>query len=219
MTGDALRLADVESVHDLATFVGRARRLDPDGAVRLQCSGSVLAAWVCVLPGQGLSRTGLVLGLRTMPLERRQDLDVTVPLGGMTDRFARRVATGDVGTTVPVPPTTVAPAWAVVSPPRGGWTAAGDVSWAALERAARAGVTAVAEATPEGAGAHAVAELRHRVWQLPVPSLTGAAGPVPSGMAFAAEGLGFGRAGASATVWRSGPWTRLTLPAGHVLSR
>ena len=51
-----LTLPDGESIVDLATFVGRARTLDADGAIRLQAVGEVLAAWVCVLPGQGILR-------------------------------------------------------------------------------------------------------------------------------------------------------------------
>ncbi|MBA2694930.1 MAG: hypothetical protein H0U62_03590, partial [Actinobacteria bacterium] len=51
---DVLRFADVESLQDLSTYVARARHLDADGAIRLQAAGSVLAAWVRVLPGQGM---------------------------------------------------------------------------------------------------------------------------------------------------------------------
>lgn len=214
-----LRLADAESVQDLGTYVARARRLDPEGAMRLQATGRVLAAWVCVLPGQGLMRSGLVLGLRTLPLAGEHDLDATVPLAALADRFARRAATGDVGTEVAVPPMTVAPAWAGVSPPRAGWQQVGAVAWPVLERAAQEGIAAVAAGVPDGAGAHAVEELRRRVWGRPAGA-TGTAAEVPAGAAFAAHGLGFGPAAAgAAVVLRSGPWWRLTLPTGHVLTR
>lgn len=215
-----LTLPDGESIVDLATFVGRARTLDADGAIRLQAVGEVLAAWVCVLPGQGILRSGLVLGLRTMRLAGEHHLDVTVPLGSLTDRFARRASTGDPGTALPVPPGEVAPPWAAVSPPRSGWEPVGKASVAALEQAAREGIAEVAQGAPEGSGAAAVAALRHRVWSRPVDE-DGTAGSVPSGTALAIHALGFatGAAGGTATVHRAGPWLRLSLPAGYVLAR
>ena len=212
--GHVLRFADGETVADLATYAARALTLDADGAVRLQAPGRVLAAWVCVLPGQGLTRAGTVLGLRTMPLADEHDLDVTVPLRGLTDRFARRSATGDAGTELDVPPTTVSPSWAALTPPRGGWEAAGQVPVADLLGAAREGIAEVAQGTPDGAGAAAVASLRARVWGREL-----AAG-VPAGAGLAVTSLGFARdRGGAATVHRSGPWTRVSLPGGHVLCR
>ena len=211
-----LTFPDGESVVDLATFVGRARTLDPEGAVRLQAVGEVLAVWVCVLPGQGILRTGLVLGLRTMRLAGEHQLDVTVPLGALTDRFARRASTGDPGTALPVPPGEVAPPWAAVSPPRGGWEPAGTIPVATLRQAAQDGIAEVAQGAPEGSGAAAVEALRHRVWGRPVGL------GVPAGTALAVHALGFapsGRSGDAATVHRAGPWVRRSLPAGHVLAR
>ena len=64
----SLRLVDEESAADLATYLARARRVDEGGFVRLQAVGPVLAAWTCVLPGRGLTNSGLVLGLRTFAL-------------------------------------------------------------------------------------------------------------------------------------------------------
>lgn len=211
---DVLRFADGESMRDLATYVGRALTLDDDGAVRLQAMGRVLAAWVCVLPGQGLARSGTVLGLRTMPLVDDHDLDLTVPLRGLSDRFARRSATGDTGTHLPVPPTVLAPPWVALTPPRGGWDPVGQVLVGELLAAARGGVAEVAEGAPDGAGAAAVAALRARVWGRElVPG-------VPAGVGLAVVSLGFVQdPGSTATVHRSGPWTRVSLPAGHVLCR
>lgn len=222
MSLDSLPLADVESLQDLATFVGRARRLDADGAVRLQAVGGVLAAWVCVLPGQGLLGQGLVLGLRTMPLDPGAgplEVDTTVPLAAVADRLARRAATGDVGTALPVPPTTVSPPWTALSPPRSGWELVGEVPVAALRRAAAEGVEEVGRGTPPGAGAQAVATLRHRVWSAPVGEDSGpAARRLPAGAGFAADALGF-LGERDGVVHRAGPWARLTLPAGYVLTR
>ena len=206
---------DGESLADLGTLVARARRLEDDGAMRLQAVGPVLAAWVCVVPGQGLTRTGLVLALRTMPLAGEHRLDFTVPLAALSDRFARRAATGDAGTSLPVPPTTVAPAWAAVSAPRSGWAPVGEVGVDELLAAAEAGIAEVAHGAPEGSGAAAVAALRARVWAREV------GGGAPAGAGLAAKVLGFARPGGGqrAQVLRAGPWVRVTLPGGHVLAR
>lgn len=210
-----LTFPDGESLLDLSTFVGRARGYDAGGAVRLQAVGQVLAAWVCVLPGRDLVGSGTVLGLRTMPLAGEHDLDATVPLDGLADRFARRGATGDTSTVLTVPPTTVSPPWGGVSPPRGGWVPVGSIGSAALLQAARTGVAEVAEGTPGSAGAPAVAALRARVWGRLLEH------DVPAGAGLAALALGFAREDQPrvATVHRSGPWTRVSLSAGHVVCR
>lgn len=212
---DTLTFADVESLVDLSTYVGRARAHDADGAVRLQAVGRVLAAWVCILPGRGLLGSGTVLGLRTMPLEGEHRLDTTVPLAALADRFARRGTTGDTGTLLPVPPTTVSPPWGGVTPPRGGWEPVGEIGSDALLAAAREGIAEVAQGAPATAGAPAVAALRARVWGRTLEH------GVPAGAGLAVLALGFAREGSglTATVHRSGSWTRVSLPAGHVVCR
>lgn len=238
---------DVESLQDLATFVRRARAIDDDGAIRLQSTGTALAAWVCVLPGRGVLGEGVVLGMRAMPLASSQTggptggesdhprFDTTYALAGLADRFARRDSTGDCGTSLPLPPNPTMVAWAALSPARSGWEAGGSVSAETLQAAARQGISDVAQGTPDVAGAAAVTALRARVWSVPVavdgessgPNASalaehdsaGAARSLTAGSAFAAYSLGFLRPGERATVHRAGPWTRLTLAAGHVLSR
>lgn len=214
----SLSFPDAESVADLATFVARARTLDQDGAARLQAVGRVLAVWVGVLPGEGLLRSGVVLGLRTMRLDEPLDLDVTVPLAALTDRFARRAATGEVGTRLPVPPAEVAPPWAAVSPPRGGWEPVGVLAAGEVDAAARAGIAEVAQGAPEGSGSAAVAALRRRVWARPVGE-QGVAAEVPSGSALAVHALGFAARDAELAVHRAGGWLRVSSPLGHVLTR
>lgn len=210
-----LTFADGESLLDLSTYVARARAYDAAGAIRLQAVGQVLAAWVDVLPGRDLLGSGTVLGLRTMPLEGEHDLDVTVLLGALTDRFARRGATADTSTVLAVPPTTVSPPWGGVTPPRGGWAPRGTIPSTELLEAAREGIAKVAQGTPASAGAPAVAALRARVWGRSL------AHDVPAGAGLAARVLGFAREDqpVPATVHGSGPWTRVSLPAGHILCR
>lgn len=211
-----ITFAEVETLQDLGTYVARARTVDADGAIRLQAQGTVLAAWVQVLPGQGMLGAGLVLGLRVMELSQGHHLDVTVPLAAISDRLARRQGNGDVGATLPVPPMTVSPAWAAISPPRSGWEPVGEVTGETLMTAARDGIEAVAQGTPDGAGSAAVATLRQRIWGQKLSDDTGAP---PAGVAFAAYALGFAVPEERSTVLSSGPWTRLRLHNGDVLAR
>ncbi|MFW5471043.1 hypothetical protein ACOCJ4_13480 [Knoellia sp. CPCC 206435] len=206
-----LVLTDHDSLLDLGRYAARARALDADGAVRLQAVGSVLAAWVGVLPGTGLLGTGTTLGLRTSALAEPAELDVLVPLGAVTDRVAHE---GEPAV-LPVPPMRVNAAWAAVSPPRGGWEPQPSIAPETLQRTAAEGIAEVTDGAPEGSGAAAVAALRAQVWRRPVDGSPHA----PAALAFAAYALGFLSPGVEATVATSGPWTRLTTPVGHALTR
>jgi hypothetical protein len=204
---DVLRLTDAAALSDLGRYAARARSLDDAGAIRLQATGSVLAAWVGVLPGRGILGEGTVLGLRTFALAEPTECDLVVPLGAVTDRTARPTGTGDL----PVPPTRAIAMWSAVTPPRGGWTPGGAVAADDLALAARAGLEEVSAAVRErGAAAGLV---RDRVWAREVT------GGLRAGGAFAAYSLGFLRPGSPVTVLRSGPWTRLTAVGGHVVMR
>jgi hypothetical protein len=208
-----LVLEDQQGYADLRTFMTRARSLDEDGAVRLQAEGTVLAAYVGVLPGRGLLGDGAVVGLRTMRLARPVSVDATVALGAVADRLARDVTEG-----FDVPPLGRPAAWAAVTPPRGGWEPVGSLPSAVLVETARAGIAEVAQGAPSGAGGHAVTDLRQRVWG----RLTETVPPVPAGAAFAAYVLGFldpADQEARCHVVAHGRWTRLSSPRGHVLVR
>jgi hypothetical protein len=206
-----LHLADAEVLADLATLVGRARAADEDGAVRLSAHGTTLAAYVGVLPGRGLMAQGAVVGLRTMPLARPSDVDVTVALAAVADRLARP----STGAALALPPVTVSAAWAAMAPPRSGWERVGSVPAEEVWEAAREGIAAVAEGTPGAAGGHAVAALRERVWAEPTTTVP----PFARGGAFAAYALGFAPAGSRVEVLAHGRWTRLSAAGGHVLVR
>lgn len=224
---DVLRLGDPASLVDLGRYATRARGLDADGAVRLQASGEVLAAWVGVLPGSGILAEGTVLGLRTFALAEAAELDAVVPLGAVVDRTSRASA---VGTELAVPPTRALASWAALTPPRGPWEPLGDLPADLLAQAARDGLAEVSDAVRErGAAAGFV---RDRVWGRdvreasgPHPDLLAAEGVVPAGVpvraggAFAAYALGFLEPGSRVQVLRSNRWTRLTAPGGHVLMR
>lgn len=217
---EVLRLVDTAALADLGRYATRARALDADGAMRLQATGAVLAAWVGVLPGSGILAEGTVLGLRTFALAEPVELDAVVPLGAVTDRTAHH----DGGTDLPVPPTRALAAWAAVTPPRGPWEPAGSVPGDLLARVARDGLVEVTDAVRQrGAAAGFV---RDRVWARDVQDDPGPGADAPSGGAgvraggaFAAYALGFLAPGEPVRVFRSNRWTRLTAPGGHVLMR
>jgi hypothetical protein len=197
---------------DFATFVGRARQASTDGALRIQRFGPTLVLTVAVLPSAGVLAEGAVLGLRIMPVEDGEALDVTVPIAAVSDRLARPATSG---TAFPMPPTTLNPTWSGISPPRGGWEPVGEVASADLDRVALAGIEEITRAVPEPLGNLAVQAVRREVWARSTDTVP----PVRSGMAFAAHVLGFTHPGEQASVTMHGVWTRLSLTRGHVLTR
>jgi hypothetical protein len=226
-----LLLPDLASLSDLKTFVGRARQIEDGGAVRMLAQGPVLAMYASALHGGG---GPTILALRVLSLAEPADLDVTVPLSALTDRFARidRLLAGarptpkSVGRPIelPIPPTTATNAsWAGIAPPRTGWNLEAMVPLALLRSAARSGIDEVAAGVPTHSGSAAVSRLRGLIWGRP---LLGPEGPaVPAGVAFAAETFGFlGPATAdpaedAPTLHSAGRWWRLSTARGHVLAR
>jgi hypothetical protein len=204
-----LRFGDPDTLQDLGTYVARARSLDVDGAIRLQCRGMALATYVDVLPGQGPVMTGAIIGLRVMALAEPADLDVTVSLASVSERLARGRTS-----TFSIPPTTVRVAWAAMAPPRSGWEVVGDLTVEDLRTIATQGIAEITGGAPPGSGAHDVAALRQRVWTRNSQTTP----PILSGAAFAAYALGF-LTQQSARVFAHGRWTRLSTATGHVLVR
>lgn len=206
-----LLFADLASLDDLRTYAARARRLDPEAAVRLLAAGPVLAAYVGVLPGRGVTGSGATLGLRVFGLAEPAEVDVTVPAAAILDRLAREGS--DPGEArLPIPPMSVFVPWAGITPPRSGWEPYAAFPGADVIAAAEAGIAEVGVA---GTGLAAqVKALRSRVWAQPLGS-----SPAPAGLAFAAYGLGFVHPQESVTLLRAGRWWRLTAPGGHALAR
>jgi hypothetical protein len=206
----SLRFTDPRDLADLRTFATRAKAVD-DGAIRLQASGSVLAAYVCVLRPRLLGEsTPTILGLRTIGLAEPSTVDVTVALSAVLDRLARA---GEADVELPVPPSTVAESWTGVGAPRTGWERVGPLQDSELRRAAEAGITEVAGIVPAQPGALIVNNARAAVWGRALDS-TG----LPAGAAFAALTLGF-LADGEQVLHRAGRWFRLSSSRGHVLVR
>lgn len=210
----SLLLTDDGTLADLATYLGRAQRVDPGGATRLVARADLLAAYVSPVHGGG---GPTVVGLRVLPHAGPGDVDATVPLAALGDRFARMAPSGS-GTVVELqlPPLAASDAtWAGVSPPRSGWEVVGAVPRDLLLTAARQGVADVAAGAPDGAGAAAVARLRALVWGRDLAGLE----RVPAGAAYAADALGFLGVDEPVVLYAVGAWRRLTTSRGHVLAR
>ncbi|MFD0996185.1 hypothetical protein HNR16_002112 [Pseudoclavibacter chungangensis] len=221
-----IRFDDARDLADLATFLGRAARVE-EGAVRLQAAGEALAVWVPVLrPQTILDDSPVVIGLRVMrasvdgaPDTDAPDgqIDVTVPVRAVLDRLAR---VGDEARTILVPPDRVREAWAAVSPPRGGWRRIAEVDSTELARVAETGIDDVAKAVPSELGTALVERVRTETWTRPLPGtgLDDDDAPV-AGVAFAAHALGFLVEPEPVALSASAGWLRLSLRRGHVLSR
>lgn len=200
-----LRLADADSAHDALTFAGRAAQAGAEG-VRLQGAGGVLAMTAAALAPQGLlDRTPTVLAMRVLGADPELQCDLVVAELAATDEPAA----------LALPDTAIAPAWAGVAPPRGGWERRGEIAAATLASRAQWGIAAVAERLPQNPGEDAVRAVRGAVWGTPDEELLG----LPLGVAFAAFAFGFIGGEETARVMTSGRWTRVTLRRGHVLAR
>ncbi|MDI3330624.1 MAG: hypothetical protein QJR09_07795 [Micrococcus sp.] len=216
-----LVLEDLDAVTDLERYATRARTM-ADTGMRLQVAGTVLAAWVSVLQPRGLGdRVPVALGLRTFRLDRAgaDGWDEVYPLTSVLERLARMASTAR--TTLSLPPVTEDAPWTAVTPPRSGWSPVATVADDELQQVAQDGIRELGAALPQDPGASMVAQARAAVWGrlLGGTSVEAGDGFLPAGAAFAAHGLGFLTPGGTTAVHTSGPWVRLSSPAGFVLCR
>ncbi|GGA76102.1 hypothetical protein GCM10011490_28620 [Pseudoclavibacter endophyticus] len=224
-----LRLPNDRARDDLATYLGRAARIE-GGAVRLQAvtgaGGDAVAVWVPVLrPQTILDDSPIVLGMRAIgaviespePVDLRDgSFDAAVPLRGMLDRLASDREQHRLE--LPLPVERPLESWAAVSPPRGQWERLGAIAGAELAAAADRGIADVARAVPGNLGTLLVERARTEVWTAPL-DVPGASGHgLVAGAAFAAHALGF-ITDAPAVLSRSGVWLRVSTTAGHVLTK
>lgn len=203
-----LLFPDPPTAADALTFAQRAVRLG-DGAVRLRATSGTLALTAAPLAPDGLlDATPTVLGMRLMSVDPELECDFVVEAAALS-------RASDDPRALVLPETALTAPWAGISPPRTGWEPVGHLAAATLAARAQWGIAAVAEAVPNSAGAEVVRAVRADVWGRPDHDLDG----LPLGVAFAAFALGFIAGEESATVRRLGPWTRVTLARGHVLTR
>lgn len=213
-----LLLPDRATAQDLATFLARAARLDPGGAVRLQAGGGVLAVSAAVVHPQGLlDRSPTVLGLRSLALVEGA-ADAVVAIAELAASLQMAIGAGDAPAeaaapvALPVPEPVRSVVWAAITPPRAGWQRMAPLEPAPLAAAARAGIEEVAAAVPGALGADLVHRVRREVWGRALPGHD----HIPAGAAFALESLGF--LGHDAVQqFAAGAWLRFSTSRGHVL--
>ena len=204
---ERLRFADAHSRDDALTFAARAARL-AEPSVRLRAGNGVLSMTAAPLVPRDLTDpTPTVLALRTLAVDPELECDLTVD--------AALLQPASEATDITLPETAVRAAWAGISPPRGGWAPAGEIDAAGLAARAHDGMARVASALPADAGEEVVHRVRAGVWGEPV----GEWGDLPLGVAFGAVALGFISGAETARVLTAGPWSRVSLLRGHVLTR
>lgn len=210
-------LADEHTAVDLQAYLARAKRLDPDGLVRLRAFGDVLAAYVAPIYSGNLMDSGpTVLGLRTCELAAPAELDVLVPIGAVQERLSRLLAEGEETTDFKIQllETQRAP-WAGISPPRQGWEQIGTINETVLTQIARDGIEEVASSLPESVGGPIAARIRGQIWGRGIDLES----KVPTGAAFAAAGLGFLTENEEVGLYQTEGWIRLSSEHGHVLAK
>ncbi|WP_166998572.1 hypothetical protein [Paramicrobacterium fandaimingii] len=210
---ETFTLSDFDAVSDLGTFVGRAKRVDPD-AVRFLASGGVLAVYAPVLYARGiLDQSATILGLRTFAENSGVTFDRTVNPDSVSERIARLAGTGSAQ--LSMPPSEVQAPWTGIAPPRSGWAEIASIHVDVLSSVARDGAQRIAADLPRDAGDPVVQRIRSSVWSGDIPQVP----ELPAGAAFAADSLGFVAEPENARVLQSGNWLRLSLRRGHVLVR
>lgn len=209
-------LADEQTAADLQAYLARAKRLDPDGLVRLRAFGDVLAAYVAPIFAGNLMDSGpTVLGLRTCELAEPAEVDALVPIGAVQERLVRLLGEADTKEfKIQLIETQRAP-WAGISPPRQGWEQIGTINEVRLTQIARDGIAEVAASLPESVGGPIAARIRGEIWGRGIDLES----KVPTGAAFAAAGLGFLTENEEVGLYQAEGWIRLSSEHGHVLAK
>ncbi|MFM6977427.1 MAG: hypothetical protein ACKOWR_01730 [Micrococcales bacterium] len=209
-------LIDKQSALDLQAYLNRAKRLDPEGLVRLRAFGNVLAAYVApIFSGSFMDNGPTVLGLRTIELAQDAEVDVLVQIGSVLERLAKVLDSGAQVFTIEVPPVTMRAAWAGISAPRSGWSQTGTINETVLTQIARDGIAEVADTLPASVGGPIAARIRGEIWGRGIKEDV----TIPTGAAFVAAGLGFMTENEEVGIFHADNWVRLSTDFGHVLSR
>lgn len=209
-------LIDEQSARDLQSYLARAKRLDPDGLVKLTAFGNVLAAYVAPIFAVGLmDESPTIIGLRTTELASPAEIDTMVPIQAVLDRLARLFDSGATKFIVEVPPSSARAAWAGIVAPRSGWVQGDSIAEYELTEIARAGIKEVQDTLPTAVGGPIAARIRGEIWGRGITSHT----RIPTGAAFVLAGLGFMTENEFVEVYEADRWVRLSTDFGHVLAR
>lgn len=208
-----LLFQDRADLSDLTAFLTRAKKLDPEGAVKLRSHGNLLAVYVSpIFSGSLIGDGPTVLGLRTMRLAADLELDGTFEISAVLERLAN-LAIGDLA--LSIPPSQLRVAWSGVTPPRDGWLEIAELDQSTITGWAKDGIAEVAKALPDSVGSSIANKVRLQIWGKAVDAELS----LPGAAAFAMAGLGFMQPEERIRVFRANNWLRLSSEHGHVLSR
>ena len=170
--------------------------------------GGVAVVTVPVTASAGIMDLGsTILGIRVVRLVESADFDAVSPIAATVEAL-------QAGADLEIPNAGALPAWASVSPPRGGWEPVGAAGADVVRAAAATTQKEVARLLPESPGEALIRRIRREVWSDPVHALP----QLTRGAAVALDGLGFlGDDDVRVTV--AGPWVRASTRLGDVLEK
>ncbi len=208
-----LTFLDRADLSDLSAFLTRAKKLDPEGAVKLKSFGDLLGIYVSpIFSGSLLGDGPTVLGLRTIMLSEALEIDATFAIAAVLERIAN-LGLHDLQLSLPT--SQVRTPWSGVTPPRDGWLEISSLEQEQLSVWAKSGIKEVTEALPEAVGASIASKVRLQIWGKAVDEEL----RLPGAAAFAISGLGFMQPGEMVRVYEAGNWLRLSTSHGHVLTK
>lgn len=209
-------LVDEQSARDLQSYLTRAKRLDPEGLVKISAFGKLLAMYVAPIFAVGLmDESPTIIGLRTSELAEDAEIETMVPIQAILDRLARLFDSGATAFVVEVPPSSQRAAWAGIAAPRSGWVETDSIKEQELTEIARAGIKEAQDTLPTSVGGPIAARIRGEIWGRGITAHT----RVPTGAAFVLAGLGFMTEGETVSIYETDRWVRLSTDFGHVLAR
>ena len=191
---------------DLVLLLDRAAAFG-DGTVRLLADGHVALLTTPMTATAGLLEIGpTVLIARAARMREAARFDGVVALPALRDALRD-------GADIEVPDALGRPAWAAVSPPRGGWAHTGDVDATVVRELASQAAADVEAALPASPGEPVRRRAERAVWGRSVdPSgLTAGQAAALVAMRFIGD--------APVRVTESGGWMRAAGRAGEVLAR
>ncbi|MDR7234448.1 hypothetical protein [Agrococcus sp. BE272] len=202
----AILSLDERARADLVLLLDRAAVFG-DGTVRLAADGDVALLTTPMTASSGLLDTGpTILVARASRMREPARFDGVVALPALRDALRE-------GADVEVPDAVGRPAWAAVSPPRGGWAHAGDVDAEAVRALAAQAAADVEAALPRSPGEAVRRRAERAVWARAVdPS------GLTAGQAAALVAMRF-LGDAPVRVTEAGGWVRASGHAGEVLAR
>lgn len=202
----AILALDDRARADLVLLLDRAAAFGA-GAVRLVADGEVALVTTPMSASAGLLDTG-----PTILVARASRMREPARFDGVVALPALREALG-AGADAEIPDAPGRPAWAALSPPRGGWAPTGDVGAAAVRSLAAQAATDVEAALPVSPGEALRRRAERAVWSRVVdPS------GLTAGQAAALVAMRF-LDDSSVRVTESGGWTRASARDGEVLAR